>query len=274
METSLRLQHFIAKAGVASRRHSEQLIVSGQVKVNGETITQLGTKINPRVDKVEVQGRLLQAESMAYVLFNKPKGYVTTASDPEGRATIFDLLKQHSAEETRDILPKVRLFAVGRLDYNTEGALLLTNDGDLALRLMHPRYHVEKLYHAKFKGLLTKNQIQQLRQGITLPARKQDAFLNNPLEETAPAEITLLAQTQSHTWLEIILHEGKNRQIHRMAEAIHSSVLKLARLQYAFLSVADMPLGSYRNLAPSEIGHLRQLVGLSEPTKQERLRAR
>lgn len=307
---SIRLQRFLSQAGIASRRHAEELIVAGQVVVNGKKVNQLGTKIDPKRDEVWLQGKQIKPEKKMYLLLNKPKGYVSTASDPQDRPTIFNILlegymppvekKPKSSQSLKPIHSKnpqaiatkvekgasskphlsadelVRLFSVGRLDYNTEGALLLTNDGELAHRLMHPRYGVEKLYHAKFKGHLNREQIQDLRQGVTLPKNRseitQKAKIHrktSTVEKSSPAAITVLAKTTQHTWLEIILHEGKNRQIHRMAEAIGSSLLKLARLEYASLSVAQMDVGTYRPLSNHEVEILYRLVGL-DPEQRSR----
>ncbi len=310
----MRLQLFLAKAGVASRRHAEEMILDGQVKVNGKTVTVLGTQVDPSQDEVSLQGKKVFAEPLVYLILNKPKGYVTTASDPEGRPTIFSLLEtpyqdaasERSQEETKPSLrspsakkpisvpsapskklpkiSKVRLFSVGRLDYNTEGAILLTNDGNLANRLMHPRYGVEKIYHAKMKGFLSKDQVKQLEQGVVLPpvrdfqpsgqgfqkpssdssSRRPQQTRKPKTERSSPCEVRVLATTSKHTWLELTLHEGKNRQIYRMAEAIGSSLLKLARVQYAFMSVLDMEVGTFRKLKPDEIENLYQMVGLGK----------
>lgn len=266
----IRLQLLLAKAGVASRRRAEELIVAQRVAVNGRIVDELGTKVDPVLDRVTVDGKPVEREAPAYYLLNKPKGYVTTASDPEGRTTVFELL------------PKtlVRLFSVGRLDYNTEGALLLTNDGELAHALMHPSRGVPKVYHAKLRGLVSADQVRRLRDGVVLPpprppdregrlvplptrghgARGQGA--NEPPERSAPAQVDVLTSTGKHSWLQVVLHEGKNRQIHRMAEAVGSSLLKLIRVAYAGLELGDLAAGSYRPLRPREIIQLRQSVGL------------
>lgn len=157
--TLIRLQLALAKAGVASRRHAEELITAGRIKVNGKVVSVLGSRIDPVRDQVSVDDKPVLREPMAYYLLNKPKGYVTTASDPEGRPTVFELLPKSL----------VRLFSVGRLDYNTEGALLLTNDGELAHALMHPSMGVPKVYHAKFRGTVGKEQLHRLRGGVDLP---------------------------------------------------------------------------------------------------------
>jgi pseudouridine synthase len=258
----IRLQLFLAKAGIASRRHAEALIVRGRISVNGHVVTQLGTRVDPATDRIWVDGKLVEPEPLAYYLLHKPKGYVTTAADPDGRPTVFDLLKN---------VP-VRVFPVGRLDFNTEGVLLLTNDGELAHALMHPSRGVEKVYHAKFREELTQNMLSRLRQGVELPPPRilgkdgvplaQPAPLGPP-ERSAPAEVRVLKFTSRHTWAEIRLHEGKNRQIHRMAEAVGSSVLKLTRVQYAGLSAEGVEMGESRPLSAAEVKNLRLLCGLA-----------
>ncbi len=260
--TLIRLQLALAKAGVASRRHAEELITAGRIKVNGKVVSVLGSRIDPVRDQVSVDDKPVLREPMAYYLLNKPKGYVTTASDPEGRPTVFELLPKSL----------VRLFSVGRLDYNTEGALLLTNDGELAHALMHPSMGVPKVYHAKFRGTVGKEQLHRLRGGVDLPPPRPLSPTGKPLplppganrpERTAPATVDIVTSTGRHTWLQFILHEGKNRQIHRMAEAVGSSLLKLIRVEYAGLDISNLELNGYRALQPAEVMTLRQSVGLS-----------
>ncbi|HRI54739.1 MAG TPA: pseudouridine synthase, partial [Pseudomonadota bacterium] len=264
----IRLQLALAKAGLASRRHAEELIVAGRVAVNGKIVSQLGSRIDPVSDRVTVDGNPVLREAPAYYLMNKPKGYVTTAEDPEGRPTVFSLLKG---------MP-VRLFSVGRLDYNTEGALLLTNDGELAHALMHPSRGVAKVYHAKFRGVVSKEQLTMLRRGVDLPPARPLDKTGKPLptapgsgkvERSAPAEVIPVTSTGRHTWLQFILHEGKNRQIHRMAEAVGSSLLKLLRVEYAGLTLDELAVGEYRPLQSREVLELRQSVGLRPFAAQE-----
>lgn len=261
---AIRLQLVLAKAGVASRRAAETLITSGRVAVNGKVSRELGVRVDPIADRITVDGREVRREQPAYFILNKPKGYVTTASDPEGRPTVFDLVQQGG----------VRLFAVGRLDFNTEGALLLTNDGELAHALMHPSRGIEKVYHGKFRYHLSPEQLDRMRRGMVLPparpldagGRPQAASYPRPRDEkpekSAPCEIAVIKETGQHTWVEVVLHEGKNRQIHRMAEAIGSSLLKLLRVSYAGLEVRDLELGESRALTQKEIATLRRSVGL------------
>ncbi|HNN96675.1 MAG TPA: pseudouridine synthase [Pseudomonadota bacterium] len=296
--TGIRLQLVLAKGGVASRRAAEAMMQAGRVAVNGRVVSELGTRVDPATDRITVDGREVSREPLAYYLLNKPKGYVTTASDPEGRATVFDLLNEQGitcrvAPPPGQVLDPakarpqqsagLRLFAVGRLDYNTEGALLLTNDGELAHALMHPSRGVAKFYHAKLRGEVSREQILRLQRGVELPpARVLDAE-GKPVEDevrratgrgkpakqvrehSAPCEVRLIKYTGRHTWLEFELHEGKNRQIHRMSEAIGSSLLKLMRVAYADLELGDLETGAARPLTPREINALRAQVGLAPP---------
>jgi pseudouridine synthase len=246
----MRLQRFLAQAGVASRRKAEELIAAGRVKVNGKVVAELGSKVDPERDQVSVGGRPLHAESHVYLLLNKPKGYVTTVSDPEGRPTVMELVSQ--VEE--------RVYPVGRLDYNTEGLLLLTNDGDLANALMHPKREVEKTYQVKLQGLTSPETLSALASGVTL----------DDGERTAPAKVQLLGTTDRNSWLEITIHEGKNRQVHRMAEAVNYRVLKLQRVRYAGLEVGDLAIGRFRNLVAREVELLRKAAGLKKAPGRDR----
>ncbi len=235
-----RLQKIIARAGVTSRRKAEELILQGRVKVNGRVVTELGSKADPERDHVKVDGKLIHfKQPQAYLMLNKPRGYVTTLFDPEGRPTVLDLLKG----------VRQRVFPIGRLDYDTEGLLLLTNDGDLAHALMHPSYEVPKTYLAKVKGVLTDDKIKKLEKGVPLPDGK-----------TAPCTIKKIRKTQENSWLEVTLHEGKKRQVRRMLERVGHSVLKLKRIRYAFLELVDLLPGRYRHLSPQEVKRLKFLI--------------
>lgn len=236
----IRLQRYLAQSGVASRRHAETLITSGHVKVNGKRVTELGTKVRVGKDAVEVDGKRVSPEQHLYLILNKPKGYVTTVSDPQGRKTVMELLP-------RDLPSKV--VPVGRLDFYTEGVLLFTNDGDLAAGLMHPRGHVEKTYHAKVRGSVTDIQLEKLRGGVRIDRRK-----------TAPAKIDRLKFTGTHTWLLITIAEGRTRQVHKMCEAVGLQVLKLARVAFGGITYFGLKVGQCRRLDPSEILQLRQQV--------------
>lgn len=238
MET--RLQKLISAAGVASRRHAEELIVAGRVTVNGEVIKELGTKADPEKDHIKVNGKLinpqLQSREKIYVLLNKPKGYLSSVSDPEGRPLVTELLPPSLG----------KLHPVGRLDFNTEGLLLLTNDGDFTNYVTAARNRVEKVYEVKVKGVPTENGIQRLRRGITL----EDGT------RTATAKIEMLHETQTNAWYEVLLHQGRNQQVRRMFELIGHSVLKLRRVRIGFLTDEKLKPGSWRFLSPAEAARL------------------
>lgn len=235
-----RLQKLIAAAGVASRRHAEELIVAGRVTVNGEVIKELGTKADPDKDHIKVNGKLinpqLKSREKVYVLLNKPKGYLTSVSDPEGRPLVTELLPP--------ALGKVH--PVGRLDFNTEGLLLLTNDGDFTNYVTAARNRVEKVYEVKVKGVPNESGIERLRRGITL----EDGT------RTAPAKIKILHETQTNAWYEVLLHQGRNQQVRKMFELIGHSVLKLRRTRIGFLTDEHLKPGHWRLLLPREIGRM------------------
>lgn len=235
-----RLQKLIAAAGVASRRHAEELIVAGKVSVNGKVVTELGTKADPEKDHIKVNGKLinpqLKTREKVYVLLNKPKGYLSSVSDPEGRPLVMDLLPPALA----------RLHPVGRLDFNTEGLLLLTNDGDFTNFITAARNRVEKLYEVKVKGVPTESGIQRLRRGIALDDGTR----------TAPAKISKLGETRTNAWYEVSLHQGRNQQVRRMFEMIGHSVLKLRRTRIGFLRDDKLKPGQWRYLMPLEVRKL------------------
>lgn len=233
-----RLQKLIAAAGLASRRQAEEWISTGRVTVNGRPAV-LGERADLAVDRVEVDGRpLAGAERKVYVLLHKPAGYVTSRRDPQGRAVVTDLL--------RDI--RARLFSVGRLDYNTEGVLLLTNDGELAHRLAHPRHEVEKTYLVRVRGMLPEDARRRLEKGVDLE--------DGP---TAPARVTHFRATPTHTWFEITIHEGRNRQVRRMCDAVGHPVSRLKRIRFAFLDLGELAPGEYRYLTAGEVSRLQRL---------------
>ena len=235
-----RLQKLIATAGIASRRHAEELITAGRVTVNGEVIKELGTKADPDRDHIKVNGKLinpqLKAREKVHVLLNKPRGYLSSVSDPEGRPLVTELLPPNLG----------RLHPVGRLDFNTEGLLLLTNDGDLTNYVTAARNRVEKVYEVKVKGVPADGAIQRLRRGVTL----EDGT------RTAPAKITKLNETQTNAWYEVLLHQGRNQQVRRMFELIGHSVLKLRRVRIGFLTDENLKPGHWRFLSPSEASRL------------------
>jgi 23S rRNA pseudouridine2605 synthase len=236
-----RLQKIIATAGVASRRKAEELITSGHVQVNGTTITELGSKADAETDHIRVNGKLLQREQQrhVYLLLNKPKGYVTTANDPEKRPTVMDLVRG----------VKGRVYPVGRLDYASEGLLLLTNDGELANRLMKAASHVPKTYVVKVAGTPTEEAIAKLRGGISI------ATDDGKRVRTGPAAVRIVKQA-ANPWYEITLIEGRNRQIRRMFEAVGHHVEKIKRVRYGPLAL-DVPPGEYRSLTLKEVQRLK-----------------
>lgn len=235
---SQRLQKVLAQAGIASRRAAERLITEGRVRVNGRIVTELGARANPDRDRVEVDGRRLVAQRHVYFLMHKPRGVVTTLDDPEGRKTVKDLLR--GIHE--------RVFPVGRLDFQTSGALLLTNDGELAQALLHPTRAVPKTYNAKLQGELDEARLTQLRSGVVL----------DDGQKTAPAEVSILRKDEKATSIEITIAEGKNRQIHRMGEAIARTVLRLTRISFAGLTLEGLRAGQLRPLKPTEISDLKE----------------
>ncbi|HEX3014887.1 MAG TPA: pseudouridine synthase [Desulfobacteria bacterium] len=236
-----RLQKTLAQAGVASRRHAEELILAGKVSVNGRKVTELGTKVNPYSDEIRVEGKkIAKRENKVYLLLNKPAGYVSTVRDPQGRRTVVDLVKGI----------KERVYPVGRLDYETEGLLLMTNDGDFAYALTHPKHQVEKTYLALVVGVPQFDQIKTLRRGIRLA----DGL-------TAPAKVNRVSVIEGNALLEIKIHEGRNRQVRRMCEAIGHPVMKLHRTALAGLGLEEVPLGAYRHLSGEEVAELFRLAG-------------
>lgn len=232
----------MARAGVGSRRYCEELIKSGRVKVNGKVVSELGIKVNPAVDKVEVNGRLIHPEEQRlYIMINKPSGFITSVTDKFGRPTVIDLLGGVSD----------RVYPVGRLDINTEGLLLLTNDGELAFRLTHPRYKVRKTYFVEVGGHPPKEKLGMLRKGIML----EDGI-------TAPVEIKILSHTKISTFIEITIHEGRKRQIRRMFQAIGFTVTFLKRISINGLLLGSLPLGDFRHLTDQEVDDLYRAVRL------------
>lgn len=243
-EVAERLQKVMARAGVASRRYSEELIRAGRVTVNGKVVTELGTKVIPGRDRIEVDGRPIgRPEKLVYIMMNKPKGYVTTLYDPQNRPKVVDLLEGQVEE---------RVYPVGRLDYDTEGLLLLTNDGDLAFALMHPSRQVKKTYIAKVRGVPGPAKLRALERGVQL----EDGI-------TAPAEVRLIdAKPPNSATLSIRIHEGRNRQVRRMCEAIGHEVIHLRRTTLGPLHLKDLPVGQWRMLDRKEVEELYRAAGL------------
>lgn len=243
-----RLQKVIAQAGVTSRRKAEQLIVEGKVKVNGKVVQQLGVKVNPAKDKIEVEGIPIDREEPVYFLLYKPQGVISSVSDDRGRKVVTDFVETHH-----------RVFPVGRLDYDTSGIILLTNDGEFANLLTHPKHEIEKVYVAKVQGIPTIDKIKKLREGVMLEDGK-----------TAPAKVKILSANRKKdvSIIQLTIHEGRNRQVRRMFEAIGHRVLKLKRERFAFLDLKGMNPGEIRPLKPIEVRHLRELALMKERMKK------
>ena len=236
----IRLQKLLSAAGVASRRAAERLMAEGRVSVNGKPVTELGTRADPEHEDIRVDGRrVTMVRRRIYLLLNKPRGYVTTRSDPEGRRTILDLI------------PRVReyLYPVGRLDYDSEGLLLVTNDGDLAARLMHPRYEVERTYQARVRGVPDDDALTRLARGILIDGRR-----------TAPARIRRLTPhpSGSESTIEITIHEGRSRQVRRMCEAVEHPIVRLQRVRFGPIADHTLKAGTYRELTPREVALLKR----------------
>ena len=228
-----RLQKVIAQAGVASRRKAEELITEGKVKVNGKVVTELGTKVSDK-DQIEVENNIIEKEIKEYYLLNKPRGIVTTTQDDKNRKTVVDLIPTNA-----------RIYPVGRLDYDTTGALLLTNDGDFANILMHPKHEVAKVYVAKIKGLIKGEQINKLKDGVEIEPGVVVRGERVKLKKTDSKSNTSMVQ--------ITITEGKNHQVKKMFEAVGFEVVKLKREKIAFFDLKDLQSGEYRKLTPKEV---------------------
>lgn len=241
-----RLQKYLAHAGIASRRRAEELILAGEVAVNGAVVRELGTKVTPGVDEVRLRGKLVRpAVEHVYLLLHKPVDTVTTAYDPQGRPTVLDLLPPEYVAR--------RVYPVGRLDRYTEGVLLLTDDGELALRLTHPRYALTKQYAALVRGMPTPEALRALERGMMLDGEERP---------TAPARAWIDRQEGTATWLGVELHEGRNRQVRRMLGQIGHAVLRLRRVRVGPLTIGGLAPGEYRPLTAHELALLRESVGL------------
>lgn len=249
----VRLQKFLAQAGIASRRHAESLIVEGRVEVDGRVVTELGTRIDPGSSRVRVDGRAVgkTAERVTVVL-NKPPGVLSTMKDPEGRRTVRSLVEGEP----------FRMVPVGRLDYASEGALLLTTDGELAHRLMHPSFKAPKIYVVKVGGQPTEAKLELLRKGVRLEDGR-----------TQPAVVEVVKQDDRHSWLEFVLTEGRNRQIRRMCEAIGHRAFRVYRTEFAGINVDDLRPGQFRYLSTAELAKLYENVGLQAEVPEPCARA-
>ena len=252
MPTGIRLQRILSQAGVASRRSAERFIEAGRVSVNGTVVTQLGTRANPEGDDIRVDGRRVgHAERRRYVLVNKPTGYVTTRHDPQRRRTVLDLI------------PRVReyVYPVGRLDYDSEGLLLLTNDGELAERLTHPRHGLERVYEAVVRGVPSAATLKRLASGVVVDRRR-----------TAPAQVRLLgghiSRRQDQARVRMTLREGRNRQVRRMFESMGHEVVRLKRVQLGPIRVSGLKSGEARDLSPAEVRALRRAAESDGPESE------
>lgn len=236
-----RLHKFLARAGKASRRQAESIIKEGRVKVNGQVVSEMGCQIDPETDEVMLDGkRVLLTEKTVYILLNKPAQVITTLNDPQKRKKVTDFLSG----------VKERVYPVGRLDYDTEGLLILTNDGELAFRLTHPKHKVGKVYVADVKGNINEKSLEALRNGVLLE--------DGP---TMPSKVRKLANEGNITKLEITIHEGRNRQVRRMCEAVGCPVMSLKRVRFGPLALGDTESGGYRYLTPKEIQDLKRACG-------------
>jgi 23S rRNA pseudouridine2605 synthase len=236
-----RLQKIISRAGIASRRAGEEIILAGRVRVNGRVVTELGAKADLYEDNIEVDGRRLIPEAARYLVLHKPRGVVSTLSDPEGRPTVAGLLEGAGT----------RLYPVGRLDFATSGVLLVTNDGDFANGLLHPRGGVPKTYVVKTRGTMTSDDLERWRTGVELEDGR-----------TLPAEVSFLRHEDDKTWFEITLREGRNQQIRRMGEATRFPVMRLARTSFAGITSEDLRPGQWRPLTLDELLALREHYGV------------
>jgi 23S rRNA pseudouridine2605 synthase len=237
-----RLQKVLAARGVASRRKAEELILQGRVRVNGEPVTTLGVQVDPERDRIEVDGSLVRPERNRYILLNKPSGYITTASDERGRRTVLDLVD----------VPE-RVVPVGRLDRPTSGLLLLTNDGELAHRVTHPRFELEKEYEVLLDGHPPRVVLDELSRGVQVDGQR-----------VVPTMVRPIRNEEAGTVLRVVIHEGRNRIVRRMMERVGYPVLKLSRTRVGPMQIQGVPLGEWRDLRPGELAQLIEAVGLNK----------
>jgi len=240
----IRIQKVIADAGISSRRAAERLLLQGRIVVNGQVVNELGTKVDPSRDHIRVDGKLIpSAQPKVYMMLHKPQGCVSTLDDPEGRKTIKDFFPGSS----------LRLYPIGRLDFNTEGLILLTNDGDFSAHLLHPRSHIPRTYVVKISGILTDQNIAQLQKGVLL----DDGV-------TAPCRINKLKKLSTNSWLEVTLYEGRKRQIRRMMETAGCSVIRLKRIGFGPIRLGTLPPRQSRPLEIEELSQLRTALARSQ----------
>ncbi len=227
----MRIHKYLAHAGLASRRHAEEMVSKGEVMVNG-SVAKVGQVIESDTAKVSVGGKSVAIDKvLVYYLLNKPRGVVSAVTDSDGRRTVTSLVPGGH-----------RLYPVGRLDYDSEGLMLLTNDGDLAYKLTHPKFEIDKTYHVLVKGVITEKSVGYLEQGVTIEGKK-----------TAPAKVSIAEAQPSNTWINITIHEGRNRQIRKMCEAVGYPVMRLIRTHLGPWELGDIPAGKFRTLTPAEI---------------------
>lgn len=251
-----RLQKIIARTGLASRRKAERWIAEGKVTVNGEVVTSLGSRADPARDRIAIDGRLLpRSEQRCYFLFHKPSAVITSMDDPEGRSHLGEWMKVRGVPRG--------VFPVGRLDYYSSGLLLLTNDGELAHRLTHPRYEIAKVYHVKVEGRPAESELDKLRRGIRL----EDGM-------AAPARVKCLRASKKKSWLEVEIHEGRYREVRRMFEELGYRVEKLARIRFGPLKLAALKPGEFRSLSALELDRLRAAVRLAKASGSAPSRSR
>ena len=251
-----RLQKIIAEAGLASRRAAEKLITDGRVRVNGKIVKELGSKADATGDRIEVEGHgVLSAQPHVYVALHKPIHVISTVRDPEGRDTVIEVIERTRAVGKRGYEGELpRLFPVGRLDFDAEGLILLTNDGDLSNRLMHPRNHVPKTYLVKVKGRPDPKGLKRMAQGIRL--LEPDGRASR--RRTKPADVRIFKEGRANTWIEMTITEGRNHQIKRMCEAVGLMVIRLIRTEFAGISIDPLPAGAWRFLSHDEVESLRR----------------
>jgi pseudouridine synthase len=242
-----RLQKVLAAHGVASRRKAEELILAGRVQVDGKIVKELGVRVSAN-SQIEVDGKGLSDEPLTYLLLHKPPGYVTTVHDPQGRPTVLELVRS-----------PFRLYPVGRLDYDSEGLLLLTNDGELANMLTHPRFGIEKTYRATVQGIPSAASIERLARGVRL----EDGL-------TQPADVRLVAERGEHAVLELTIHEGRKRQVRRMCQAVGHKVIKLVRIRFGPLVLGALPPGATRSLFSQEKKSLEKLREVGRKKRQSK----
>lgn len=235
----MRLAKYIAHAGIASRRKAEELICRGQVRVNGKLIDTPAFEIDPAVDEIEINGTVITPESKQYIMLYKPAGYLSTAADPFGRPTVMDLIAEAGQ----------RLYPVGRLDFDTEGLLLLSNDGDFTNQMIHPRHKVPKRYEATVTGRVQPDQLERLARGVKL----EDGW-------TAPARVKIIKFNHNESVVEIEIHEGRKRQVKRMFQAVGHPVVHLIRTGFGSLTLGNLAVGEYRHLTPEEVNQLLALA--------------